>query len=168
MQTKTAQLCDFRWVCWKTVTPVASTDIHFLKLSKSLNGPSVRNNIKHLHNWELIHFDPYFTNKTALVPIHLGFTLAFQHQVFTMVIVTRERALYILYCKPYKKTNVERFSKIIDDLKNVEICYCNDPKRPFLQCTRTIYSGPFKIHTKVKANLQMELVRNKRYKKDKN
>lgn len=82
MQTKTAQLCDFRWVCWKAVTPVASTDIHILKLSKSLNGPSVHKDIKHLHNWKLIHFDPCFTNKAASVPIHLGFHPSFSTSSF--------------------------------------------------------------------------------------
>ncbi|KAI8095672.1 hypothetical protein BDF21DRAFT_329237, partial [Thamnidium elegans] len=40
-----------------------------------------------------------------------------------------------------------KFSKIIDDLENVEICYYDDPKRPSLQCTKTIYSRPFEIHT---------------------
>jgi hypothetical protein len=64
-----------------------------------------------------------------------------------MVAISREQALCIFYCEPYNKFNIERFSKIIDDLENVEICYCDNPKRPVLQCTKTIYSYPFEIHT---------------------
>lgn len=85
-----------------------------------------------------------------------------------MVIVTKEQALCIVYCKSYSKTNVERFSNIIDDLENIEICYYDDPKRPLLQCKRTIYTRPFEIHTKANGDLQMKLIRNKRCKRDKN
>ncbi|CAO3704045.1 unnamed protein product [Rhizopus stolonifer] len=48
-----------------------------------------------------------------------------------MIVVTREQALSIFYY----------------DLENVKICYYDDPKRPSLQCTKTIYSRPFEIHT---------------------
>jgi hypothetical protein len=64
-----------------------------------------------------------------------------------MIVVAREQALCIFYCEPFTKSNAEKFSKIIDDLENVEICYYDDPKRPCLQCTKTIYSRPFEIHT---------------------
>lgn len=137
-----------------------------------MNGRSVHNDIKHLHNRDLVHFDPCFMNETALIPIHLGFILAsswlFNIKFFTMVIVTKEQALCIVYCKSYSKTNVERFSNIIDDLENIEICYYDDPKRPLLQCKRTIYTRPFEIHTKANGDLQMKLIRNKRCKRDKN
>ncbi|KAI9253034.1 hypothetical protein BY458DRAFT_353984 [Sporodiniella umbellata] len=82
-----------------------------------------------------------------------------------MIVITREQALCIFYCEPFTKCNVEKFSKVIDNLKNVEICYYNDPKRPSLQCTKTIYSHPFEIHT-YKRKLQMKLARNKKSKRN--
>ncbi|KAI7898000.1 uncharacterized protein BX663DRAFT_582840 [Cokeromyces recurvatus] len=68
-----------------------------------------------------------------------------------MVIVTKEQALCVFYCEPLTKFNVEKFSKIIEDLENVEICYYDDPKRPFLQCTKKQFTrNPLKsIHIKL-------------------
>jgi hypothetical protein len=40
-------------------------------------------------------------------------------------------------------------------LENIEICYYDDPKRPVLQCTKTIYSYPFEIHS-YKSEREME------------
>jgi hypothetical protein len=54
-----------------------------------------------------------------------------------MVIITREQAICIFYCEPFNKENVSKFSKIIDDMENVEICYCENPKKPLL-CSKKI------------------------------
>ena len=42
--------------------------------------------------------------------------------------------------------NVTKFTKIIDDLKDVEICYSENPKRPMLMCTKTINGNPFDFY----------------------
>ncbi|KAI8881428.1 hypothetical protein K501DRAFT_334769 [Backusella circina FSU 941] len=63
-----------------------------------------------------------------------------------MVIISRDQAICIFYCEPYNEENVTKFSKILDDLKNVEICYGENPKRPMLMCTKTIDGNPFDFH----------------------
>jgi hypothetical protein len=64
-----------------------------------------------------------------------------------MITVTREQAICMFYCEEYNETNVTELTKIIDDLKNVEICYLEDPTKPILLCIRTINQDPFHIHT---------------------
>lgn len=59
-----------------------------------------------------------------------------------MVIISRGQAIYIFYCEPYNEGNVTKFSKIIDDLKNVEICYGENPKRPFLCSKKSMQLNP--------------------------
>ncbi|KAI8142344.1 hypothetical protein BJV82DRAFT_516911, partial [Fennellomyces sp. T-0311] len=45
----------------------------------------------------------------------------------------------------YNDENVVKYSKIIDNLEDIEICYRTDPTKPMLLCTRTINSDPFHI-----------------------
>lgn len=59
-----------------------------------------------------------------------------------MVIISRDQTICIFYCKPYNAKNVIKFSKIIDDLKNVEICYGENPKRPFLCSKKSMQLKP--------------------------
>jgi hypothetical protein len=63
-----------------------------------------------------------------------------------MVIITREQAICIFYCEPHNKDNIHKFSKIIDDLQNVEICYDEDPRRPFLCSLKSLQLAPSRYH----------------------
>ncbi|KAI8077232.1 uncharacterized protein B0P05DRAFT_544144 [Gilbertella persicaria] len=63
-----------------------------------------------------------------------------------MVIITREQAICIFYCEPYNKDNVQKFSKIIDDVQNVDICYDKDPRRSFLCSLKSLKLEPSRHH----------------------
>ena len=73
-----------------------------------------------------------------------------------MVVVTREQAICMFYCEEYDETNVENLTKEVDAIKNVDICYFDDPLAPVLLCTRTINQNPFKIHKYQKRELLEE------------
>ncbi|KAI7872172.1 hypothetical protein BDF14DRAFT_735621 [Spinellus fusiger] len=63
-----------------------------------------------------------------------------------MVIISREQAVCMFYCEPYNESNVVKFSKLIDDINNVEICYSVDPTEPMLISLKSLYANPFKYH----------------------
>lgn len=49
-----------------------------------------------------------------------------------MVVITREQAICTFYCKEYNEKNVTKLTKIIDSVKNVDICYLENPFMPIL------------------------------------
>ncbi|KAI7870874.1 hypothetical protein BDF14DRAFT_1770697 [Spinellus fusiger] len=44
-----------------------------------------------------------------------------------MVVITREQEICMFYCEEYNETNVENLTKEVDAIKNVDICYSDDP-----------------------------------------
>jgi hypothetical protein len=63
-----------------------------------------------------------------------------------MITVTREQAICMFYCEEYNETNVAELTKIIDDLKNVEICYLEDPTKPFLCSLKSLKANQLEYH----------------------
>ncbi|CAO3651015.1 unnamed protein product [Cunninghamella blakesleeana] len=50
----------------------------------------------------------------------------------SMISIAREQAINMFYCVEFNKLDVIRLSKIIGDLKDIEICYSEDPTEPML------------------------------------
>ncbi|CAO3664519.1 unnamed protein product [Rhizopus stolonifer] len=73
-----------------------------------------------------------------------------------MVVITREQAICMFYCKEYNEKNVAKLTKEVDAIKNVDICYFDDSLAPVLLCIRTINQNPFKIHKYQKRELLEE------------
>ncbi|KAI8977159.1 hypothetical protein BDF20DRAFT_941491 [Mycotypha africana] len=53
-----------------------------------------------------------------------------------MIVISREEAVCLFYAVPYNEENVRKYTKIIDELEDVEICFTRNPKKPKLLCTR--------------------------------
>ncbi|KAI8984135.1 hypothetical protein BDF20DRAFT_858210 [Mycotypha africana] len=65
-----------------------------------------------------------------------------------MVVISREEAVCLFYAVPYNEENIRKYTKIIDELEDVGICYSRNPKKPKLLCTRVIYANWFiKLYT---------------------
>ena len=71
-----------------------------------------------------------------------------------MLIISREQAICLFYTVAYNKENVEKYSKIIDTLRDVDICYTKCPKRPRLLCTNVILANIYDINLYISENCQ--------------
>lgn len=59
-----------------------------------------------------------------------------------MVVISKEEAACIFYCKEYNKENATTYLKRIEEMEEVDLCYFTDPHCPFLQCNLRIYGTP--------------------------
>lgn len=59
-----------------------------------------------------------------------------------MVTISREQAIYMFYCESYNELNVVKFSKLIDDMNNIEIGYSDDLIEPMLVSLKSLYVNP--------------------------
>ncbi|KAI9252318.1 hypothetical protein BDA99DRAFT_444018 [Phascolomyces articulosus] len=62
-----------------------------------------------------------------------------------MTTITRDQAICAFYYEEYNDKNVAKYSKLIDNVEDIEICYKTDPTKPILLCTHAINSDPFHI-----------------------
>ncbi|KAI7899556.1 uncharacterized protein BX663DRAFT_489014 [Cokeromyces recurvatus] len=53
----------------------------------------------------------------------------------------------MFYCQPYNETNVSKFSKLIDDMENIDICHSYDIDEPMLICQLRINQNSIKFKT---------------------
>ncbi|KAI8982142.1 hypothetical protein BDF20DRAFT_937776 [Mycotypha africana] len=60
-----------------------------------------------------------------------------------MTNITREQAICMLYCEVFNVENVKKLVPTIDALKNLEICYKEDPIRPMVTSVLKINAYPF-------------------------
>ncbi|KAI8984122.1 hypothetical protein BDF20DRAFT_833653 [Mycotypha africana] len=60
--------------------------------------------------------------------------------------VSREQSICLFYAVQYNKENAEKYTKKIDEMEDVDVCYTKNQKRPRLLCTRIIYANSFDIH----------------------
>ncbi|KAI9480871.1 MAG: hypothetical protein EXX96DRAFT_564536 [Benjaminiella poitrasii] len=58
--------------------------------------------------------------------------------------ITREQAICMFFGQKFNQTNVSILSKRIDEFKDIDICYDNDPKTPILVLRRLIQTKPYK------------------------
>jgi hypothetical protein len=63
-----------------------------------------------------------------------------------MFVISREQAICLFYAVPYIKENAEKYTKKIDEMEDVDVCYTKNQKKPRLLCTRIIYANSFDIH----------------------
>lgn len=63
-----------------------------------------------------------------------------------MVTITREQAISMFYHEPYDKHKAIELLKSIKAI-NVDICYKDDPCKPFLLYEKSIYADPYSFHT---------------------
>lgn len=68
-----------------------------------------------------------------------------------MITITREQAICMFYRKPYDKNNAAELLKSIAAIQ-VDVCYKDDPCKPFFQYLNAIYADPYNNHTYVKEN----------------
>lgn len=61
-----------------------------------------------------------------------------------------------IYTVPYNQENANKYTKIIDEMEDVEICFTKDSKKPRLLCTRVIYANWFGIHLYSSSNETIE------------
>lgn len=62
-----------------------------------------------------------------------------------MVTITREQAICMLYHTSYDGHRATELLKLIENI-NVEICYKDDPCKPFLLYENSIPAGPYSLH----------------------
>ncbi|KAI8997478.1 hypothetical protein BDB01DRAFT_714128 [Pilobolus umbonatus] len=62
------------------------------------------------------------------------------------MIICREQAICIFYCKEFTEENVAICSKKIEDIGDVDICYLVDPTDPVLVLDIRVNTLPFKFH----------------------
>jgi hypothetical protein len=63
-----------------------------------------------------------------------------------MFVISREQAICLFYAVPYIKENAEKYTKKIDEMEDVDVCYTKNQKKPRLLCTRIIYTNSFDTH----------------------
>ncbi|KAI9267369.1 hypothetical protein BY458DRAFT_533980 [Sporodiniella umbellata] len=63
-----------------------------------------------------------------------------------MVIITREQAICMFYHQPYNKQKAEELLKAIENIQT-EICYGDDPTKPFLLYKNSVFMDPINNHT---------------------
>lgn len=64
-----------------------------------------------------------------------------------MQIITRERAVCIFFDVEYTEENAAKYAKRIEDAENLEICYKENPKHPFLCSKRSMELYPSRYKT---------------------
>ncbi|ORX54155.1 hypothetical protein DM01DRAFT_267611 [Hesseltinella vesiculosa] len=52
----------------------------------------------------------------------------------------------MFFCEKYTEDNVEKLTKKIEKVKDIDICYLNDPVQPFMCSILAIKSNPSKYH----------------------
>lgn len=65
-----------------------------------------------------------------------------------MTTILRERVACLFYAVEYTVENTKKYTKLIDEIEAVEICYTGNPKKPppRLLCTRVINANSLDIH----------------------
>ncbi|GAA5810826.1 hypothetical protein MFLAVUS_004253 [Mucor flavus] len=63
-----------------------------------------------------------------------------------MNIISREEAVCLFYAVPYNQENVNKYTLIINQIEDVDICFTRNPYKPRLLCTKVIYANAFDIH----------------------
>ena len=63
-----------------------------------------------------------------------------------MTTISRERAACLFYAVEYTEENKKKYTKLIDEMEDVEICCTSNPKKPRLLCTRVINANSLDIH----------------------
>lgn len=58
--------------------------------------------------------------------------------------ITREQALCIFFCLEYTKSNVTIALKKVEMIKDVDVCFEENPYKPVLHCNEGINSIPLK------------------------
>lgn len=63
-----------------------------------------------------------------------------------MTTISRERAVCMFHHQDYDETKAIELLNAIDKL-DLEICYIDDPSKPFLLCTNSIKADPYSYLT---------------------
>jgi hypothetical protein len=63
-----------------------------------------------------------------------------------MTIISREEAVCLFYAVPYNQENINKYTSIINQIEDVDICFTRNPHKPRLLCTKVIYANAFDIH----------------------
>lgn len=58
--------------------------------------------------------------------------------------ITREQALCIFFCLEYTESNVTIALKKAEAIKDVDVCFEENPYKPLLHCNERINSNPLK------------------------
>ncbi|CAO3698230.1 unnamed protein product [Rhizopus stolonifer] len=72
-----------------------------------------------------------------------------------MFVISRE-VICLFYAVPYNKENAEKYTRKIDEMEDINVCYTKNQKRLRLLCTRIIYANSFDIHVYPSGSLQEE------------
>jgi hypothetical protein len=75
-----------------------------------------------------------------------------------MLTITREQAICMFYCEKYNDENVAELIKRIDEMKDVDICYTEDPTEPFLVFEGKINQNPYRFHTYQSKNILLPTI----------
>ncbi|KAI8988017.1 hypothetical protein BDF20DRAFT_853353, partial [Mycotypha africana] len=70
--------------------------------------------------------------------------------------ITREQAIYLLFCEEINKENISRLTERINSLKDIEICYEKDPHQPILLPIVRINANQFTYHRYLSNALKLE------------
>jgi hypothetical protein len=60
--------------------------------------------------------------------------------------ITREQAICMFFCKEFNEENIKTLVKRIDDMKDIDVCYRDDPTDPVLVSNSMINGYPFKYN----------------------
>lgn len=65
-----------------------------------------------------------------------------------MITISREQAICLFYAVAQNEENKKKYTKIIDEIELVDICYSEDPKKPFLCSIKTmhLYASEYKLY----------------------
>lgn len=59
-----------------------------------------------------------------------------------MNIISREEAVCLFYAVPFNQENVNKYSKIIDEIEGITLCYSENPKHPLLCSLKSMEINP--------------------------
>ncbi|KAI8643099.1 hypothetical protein BD408DRAFT_415576 [Parasitella parasitica] len=71
-----------------------------------------------------------------------------------MFVISREQAICLFYAVPYNKENAEKYTKTIDEMEDITICYSENPKQPFLCSLKSMIANPSEYNAILKNNSQ--------------
>jgi hypothetical protein len=60
--------------------------------------------------------------------------------------ITREQAICMFFCKEFNEENIKTLVKRIDDMKDIDVCYRDDPTDPVLISSTKFNSNAFLYH----------------------
>lgn len=63
--------------------------------------------------------------------------------VHNIMSITRNQAIYMLFCEEYSDENAAILAKKIEQLGNFDVCYENSPNKPVLVHLYVIRNDPF-------------------------